>query len=334
MKNALRKLALTIAATITIGTANAQNGFIFSKSTQAYTKLSGTTTSLTKGKPWTSDSTFEAPLGFNFNMGGTVLNKVTISAGNYVGFGQGTKQSGFVLAGTGLMDRSILLGSARASHIRYQTTGTAPGRIFKLEVENAGFEDEYVENGELKDSISMQLWLYEGSNVAEFRYGNSAVNYFSTYFGAQMMCGFLKNMDTATLTLEKFYLAHGTPSTASLDSTTTFLGTKGLNAVPPSGTVFRFALKGSGANGITKVAAGTLAEVYPTQCAGTLFISNTKSAALNYTVSDMWGRIIANGIAANGKSAVDVSRAAAGVYSVRLFDERSGTFEAQQFTKL
>lgn len=332
MKNIIHATVIAIAS-ISVQVANAQNSFSFSNTNQAYTRLSGAT-SLTMGQPWTSDSSYEAPIGFNFKMNGATISKVAVSAGNFVGASQGAAQSGFILAGTGLMDRSILLGPARKSDIRYQTTGNAGNRIFKLEVYNAGFEDEYSNYGELKDSISIQLWLYEGSNAAEFRYGPSMVNYFGDYFGPQMMCGFLKNMDTATLTFDKFYVVHGTPTSATLDSTTSFPGTKGLNAIPSNGTVFRFTPKGSSATGIGKTPQGELASVYPTKCNGTLFVSHSNAKPLNYTITDMTGRVVASGAAAVGKSAIDLSAVAPGAYAIRLVNDEANTYEAQQFIKL
>jgi hypothetical protein len=333
MKNIIRNTFLALTTSLLAFGASAQSGFSFSKSNQTYTKLSGAT-SLTKGNPWTVDSSYIAPLGFNFKMNGTTVDKVYLSGGNFVSSSKGAVQSGFILAGTGLMDRGILLGTARSSDIRYLTSGTAGSRIFKLEIYNAGFEDEFLNNGELKDSISIQLWLYEGSNVAEFRYGSSAVNNFSDYFGPQMMCGYMKNMDTVNVTFEKFYVVNGTAASPTLDSTTVFPGTKGLSAVPANGTVFRFAPKGNSTTGITRLSAGVLANVFPTQCTGTLNVSHSNQKPLSYSIVDMAGQEIAHGYAPTGSSTIDVSAIAAGTYVIRLMNEEANTYEGQKFVKL
>jgi hypothetical protein len=333
MKQFLLSIAIAIAATLSTYAAHAQKGFTLSKTSQTYTKLSGAI-SLTKGLPWTSDSSYEAPIGFSFNMNGTPVSKLKVNGANFIGISQGTKQTCFLPLSAGLMDRSILLGPARTSDIRYQTTGTAGSRIFKLEILNAGFEDEYLNNGELKDSISYQVWLYEGSNVAEFRYGSSMVNNFSDYFGPQMMCGFMQNMDTATLKFDKFYVVHGSPASPTLDSTTIIPGTKGLNAVPADGTVFRFTPKGNTATGIKNVSAGELADVFPTQCNGILFISHNRAKPLSYMITDMSGRMVSNGTAPAGKTTIDLSGAAAGTYTIRLLNAEADTYEVQQLVRL
>jgi hypothetical protein len=333
MKNLLLSTAIAVAATLSTNAADAQNGFTFSKASQTYTRLSGAT-SLTKGQPWTSDSTYEAPIGFSFKMNGTPITKVMINGGNFIGTAQGAKQTCFLPLGAALMDRGILLGTARSSDIRYQTTGTTGSRIFKLEVANAGFEDEYFNNGELKDSISFQVWFYEGSNATEFRYGTSMVNYFSDYFGPQMTCGFMQNMDTTTMKFDKFYVVNGSSASPTLDSTTTIPGTKGLNAVPADGTVFRFVPKSTSATGVNHVSAGELAEVFPTQCNGTLFIRHSNPKPLSYLITDMSGRIVSNGTVPTGKSAVDLSGAAAGTYTIRLLNAEADTYEVQQLVRL
>src|ERR1043165_1138189 len=105
MRHFLLATAIALIATLSTQPAMAQNGFIFSKSPQTYAKLSGAT-SLTQGRQWTSDSTYQAPIGFSFKMDGTTINAVTIGGGSFIGITQGTKQSGFLMLSTGLMDRS------------------------------------------------------------------------------------------------------------------------------------------------------------------------------------------------------------------------------------
>lgn len=334
MKNILLAAALSISALATgNNNASAQAGFTFTKLTQPYTPLTGAT-SLTKGALWTSDSTFTAPIGFNFQMEGTTINKVFLAAGNFAASTRRTaKESGFIMLGAGLMDRGQNWQTSR-SDIRYQTTGNAGSRVFKLEVFNAGFEDEYHNNGELKDSISMQLWLFEGTNVAEFHYGSSMVSNFNDYFGGLMRCGYIRNVDTATVAVEKFYVVNGNATVATLDSTTSFMSVKGLTSVPTSGTVFRFAPKGNKTTGVEQVSAGTLAKVYPTQCTGTLQIEHNNTQPLSYSIISMTGQIVAHGTVNRGTNVIDIARLSSGTYTISIVDESSRTYEGQKIIKL
>jgi hypothetical protein len=330
MKNIFLSAALFLAAILATGSASAQ--FTFTKLNQPYTHLTGAT-SLSKNSLWTSDTVFTAPIGFNFKMAGATIDKFYLGAANFASPSKNSAiQSGFIMLGTGLMDRGQNFMQAR-SDIRYLTTGTPGARIFKLEVYNAGFEDEWLNYGELKDSVSYQLWLYEGSNVAEFRYGNSRVSEFNEYFGPKMMCGYMKNMDTATITFDRFWVASGNPATATLDSMSSFMNVKGLSSFPTSGTVFRFAPKGNSSTGIGQLAPGSLARVYPTQSSGTVNVEHRVNGTLTYAITSTLGQVVSKGSLAAGSTTIDLSSMPAGAYFIRIADEASNTYEGQKIIK-
>ena len=263
-------------------------------------------------------------------MAGTAISTILTTGGNTVSASRTAVQSGFSLLCTGLMDRGRNAGIAK-SDIRYATAGTAGSRIFKLEVYNAGFEVEFFDNGELKDSISFQMWLYEGSDIVELRYGSSMVSNFSKYFFPKMAVGYVKNMDTNTGNFEKFYLLNGTAAAPVLDSITSF-SNKGLSTIPVSGTVYRFTPKGK-ASGIVQVAAGTLAKVYPTQCSNQVTIERTGTAPLSYIIISSNGQLAAQGTAGGSRTAVDLSGMTAGSYFIKLVDGNQAC-EIQQIIKL
>src|SRR6186713_3279288 len=106
----MKKFLLTalVATAAFINHAAAQFAYNFSKTTQAYAPLTSAT-SVNKGAIWNSDTVFTVPLGFNFKMDGTTTSKIYLSAGNYITSSNNTaKQSGFFLAGTGLIDRGTI----------------------------------------------------------------------------------------------------------------------------------------------------------------------------------------------------------------------------------
>lgn len=332
MKKIFLAAAFTIAAAASACMASAQTPYTLATRAEAYVPLTGAT-SLSKGSLWTADSMFTANIGFSFKMAGVPTTKVHMIGGTSAVAALTAVQSGFILMGASLMDRGQMQGVSK-SDIRYATSGTTGNRIFKIEVKNAGFEDELDTYGELKDSISMQLWLYEAGNVVEFHYGPSMISHFSDYFPLKMLAGYLKNMDTSTATFEKLYLLNGAPTTAKLDSITNFSSAKGLNAVPPSGTVYRFTPKSSTTTGISQVAAGTLAVVYPTQFKNQLIIEQHGARVLDYTITGMTGQILSQGRLSTGNATLDVSALAAGTYILRLCDFENGMYEGQKIMKL
>ena len=299
MKKTLLRLAFAIAAVIGTHPAFAQFGYRFAKLQQTYAPLTSTT-SLSKGALWNSDSVYAVPLGFSFKLAGNAVSKIYLIAGNYISATpDAARQSGFIMLGTALTDRGQNIMSSK-SDIRYTTSGSAGSRIFKLEIFNAGFDDEYFKYGELKDSISLQVWLYEGTNVLEYHYGPSRVSNFSDYFfGGLMRCGYVKNMDTVTGQIEKFYLVHETAAATSIDSIRSFTEFKGLPRVPGAGSVFRFT-PASNPTGIGQLARGTLARVYPTQCSGNLSIANGGSEPVNYAIINTSGQIVLQGVVRTG----------------------------------
>ncbi|MBM3918288.1 MAG: T9SS type A sorting domain-containing protein [Sphingomonadales bacterium] len=67
--------------------------------------------------------------------------------------------------------------STMLSPISYKTEGSAGSRIFKLEWKEAGsfYEVDSLGSTNAEMYISLQMWLFEGSNRIEFRYGNSLI---------------------------------------------------------------------------------------------------------------------------------------------------------------
>lgn len=332
MKKTLIIAMLAFVAVFAATQAFAQFNYNFSRLTQTYTPLTAAT-SVNKGRLWSADTVFNIPIGFNFKLAGNSINSFSFSSGNYITGPRNTvKQSGFMMLGTGLMDRGYTFSSSK-SDIRYLTTGTAPNRVFKLEIANAGFEDEYLNNGELKDSISLQVWMYEGSNIMEFRYGSSMVSDFNDYFGGFMRSGFIRNVDTATGVFEKYYVLNEKAGATVVDSMATLFDSKGLGSVPASGTVFRFTPK-SGTTAVQDLPEGSLAQVYPTQFNDVLTIEQNNAASLSYTILNINGQMIAQGTADRGKTSVDLSSAVSGTYLIRLVDAANNRCETRKLIRL
>jgi hypothetical protein len=308
----------------------AQFKYTVKSSTSAYTPLAGAT-SLNAGKLWDGSTTFVLPLGFNFNLNGVTTQKLYVT-GSIIYTGRAAKQSGLVTLNTTFIDRGTIQGASR-SQVRYNVSGAAGFRIFKLEYLNAGFEEEFDQNNEQKDSINMQVWFHEGSNAVEYRYGSSIVSYFQEYFGDRILSGYIKNVDTLTGDFDKFYLLNGTATAPVLDSMTTFDPSKGLRSVPVAGTVFRFAPKGN-ATAVERIAAGSLASVFPTRCQNGVQVRNTSSATLRAAIYSLDGRLMIQADAQPGDTGIDLSTVPTGQYVVRITNADRGLCETQRIEKL
>lgn len=329
----MKHIFLTAAvafATLQSTPAKAQFPYNLSVQTgQTYAPLSGAV-SLTNNTLWTADDHFAAPIGFNCNLGGTVNDTLYLAAGNFATPQLAAVMSGFSVMGTGLMDRGNTT-TIPSSDIRYLTTGTQGNRIFKLEVSNAGFEAEFSNSGELKDSVSFQIWLYESNNAVEFRYGPSTVSNFQDYFGTHMFAGFIKNIDTAQGTFDKFFVLNGSTTAPTIDSLNSIMDAKGFTSVPDSGVVYKFTPKGA-STGIRQVTPGTVAAVYPTVCSQFITVKPAGKQAVYATVTNNTGQCVIKTRVHGGPATVDLSGMAPGSYFVRLSDD-AGAYEVHHIVK-
>lgn len=332
MKKVLLSLATMIAVPLF---ALAQFNYNFSVNNQAYQPLSTGSTSLNGTNTW-DEPVYKVALPFSFKFNGKTINHFNFLYGNNVADDTVATQlrDAFVLFDADVFDRDTTF-TASQSPIRYAVTGTAPNRIFKAEVWRAAFYWEYDLYSTLKDSLCYQVWLYETSNVVEFRYGPSSISHQSDYFelNGTPLVGFLKGVDYATgAQFQKFYMLKGNPANPGLDSTTTTAGLQGLSAYPSNGTVYRFTPKGS-STGVGQDASLAAMKVYPTYCNDLLHIENTAGTGLQYRVINITGSGTAlNGSLDKGHNSIDVHMLPQGTYLLQL-QGREGQ-ATQRFVKL
>jgi hypothetical protein len=117
-----------------------------------------------------------------------------------------------------------------SSFIAQTTEGNSPNRIFKIEWGNLGFLYDTLGF----DSVSYQVWFYEGSGIIEYHYGPSSVNNPFSWDGEVGPYVYLVDYDG-----ENTYGLKGNPTAPT--SYNSFLSGAGpLTAVPPANSVFRF----------------------------------------------------------------------------------------------
>lgn len=322
----MKKTVLALSMLLSAAFVHAQKmgGYTFSYATgQPYTPLTGGT-NLTAGLVW-DDENVAIPVGFSFKIGDSVRNNFIISNHTITNAFPSTDTQGvadaFVPISADLVDRGHISGVPQ-SPIRYELTGTAPSRIFKVEVWNAGFLEEEDSYSTLNDSVNLQVWIYESTNVIEVRYGTSQVSHGMDYFvfDEGPVVGYAKRFDPATLKLDNLYYLVGNPAAPTIDSNDDPVSSvlTPLNTMPNAGTVYRFTPLTTSIGDHAGFARNI--SVYPSPATDMLFLSNSQPLTGKYTIVSVTG-IATNiqGSFGQGKNGIDVSSLATGMYFVQVF---------------
>lgn len=266
---------------------------------------------------------FKVPLGFSANIGEKSISHFAFFAG--YGFGLGSDTVGIINAffsfgATAMVDRGFISGTPK-SFLRYLIAGIEPNRIFKFEAYNIGFYDEIFYNSSLNDSINIQIWLYEGSNIVELRFGNSKITFPADYFlfGKSTLVHYLNDYNLKWGGILKGYSLIGNPSSPNLDSATSVSGiTTGLDLYPASGTVYRFIPKTVAAS-IGESTIATKFQVYPTFTTDNITVLSTHNAATTARIIDQNGRLVSFiEHIEKGTNTIDVSHFASGNYVLEM----------------
>jgi len=315
----MKKNLLLLSAALML-TISAMAQFPYTVTTltgQTYTPLTGAT-SFNGNTIWYGQENYLVTMPFTFKYGSIATTNFGLF--NETGFASDTANvvSLFTTIYTALADRGAL-GSTSLSPLRYTVTGTAPNRIFKAEVFNAGFIYEYQTYQTLNDSVDMQIWLYETSNVVEYRFGPSKVTHPLDYFSANGydIIGFIPNVDLNNGPTGYYYYLTGSSTNPTVDSTSDFNNEPpgGITTYPANGTVYRFAPKTSGIGNVAKTLDGIT--VYPSMAHGTVYVQNNSSLETTYQVLAANGAMVAGGTLVRGTNGIDISALAAGMYLVK-----------------
>ena len=324
---------IIIAATTTLialtNTLKAQMPYNFAASKSAYQPLT-TGTKLNDTTTW-DDEVYKLAIPFPFKLNNKTITHFYIQGGEIAMSDTAGAADAIPFMNADIIDRGVAdTVPVSKSPIRYKVDGNAGSRILKLEIANAGFADEFNSDTTTDDFFNLQIWVYEGSNVFEMRYGANSIADFNTYFPVLgMMTGFAKGLDMNQGAFDKIYILSGDPASPDIDSMTTTSFTYGLSSFPDSGTVYRFTPKP------TSIADKPYVQemkLYPTRCSDVLMVENPNKINSTYRVLSLAGSIMRYGDIDAGINKIDVSNLPSGMYLVR-FDYNAG-FETQKFLKM
>jgi hypothetical protein len=296
-------LSLLVFAAFQIS-AFAQN-YSFSQTTTTYTDLVSPTV-LTGNVVW-DDSSFVIPIGFPFQFGGASNTNVEIDANGVLLFMGPTTAAAIVGFDADFVDRGT---TTSVSPISYQLSGTAGSRIFKVQWKNVGFFD-----GVPADFANLQIWMYEGSNKIEVRFGTSALASPSTIFSPATgpASGLATSIDFLNQSLSGIFL-QGNPAAATATTVTSTSSFPSLSATPANGTLYVYTVS---ALGLSKRENQVQISVYPNPVADVLQIEGLAANAGNVTIKiyDALGKVV-----------LTEEKAAAAVIPVNVKDLTKGSY--------
>jgi hypothetical protein len=288
--------------------------YTFTKSSNTYSDLTGSI-SISANDYW-DDPDYKVPVGFTFQLFNQNVDTLYF-AGNSGGilFGKDdASPTSLIPYGADLEDRGYIVEVA-ASPISYKLEGSVGSRVLKVEWKNAGFYWEDNELGTLNDYVNFQLWLYEGSNKIEMRYGPSSISNASIVFDTETgpSVGLSNQNET-----ESYYLS-GSPSNPSVTSDN---GIK-LIGTPPNGTVYTFNKLISST--FTTKAEPLNVQVYPNPIneVAVFKINHYKPNNATLNIIDVLGKTVKSiGDIQGAEVRVDCASLAGGIYFYELIDHK------------
>ncbi len=221
--------------------AFSQDAYIFSTFTDPYTQFSDGISVVDEG--WL-DPQFNLPLGFDFSTI-NVTSDTLVSAhvgGTYSIFNEDQSAGAIFGVVEYFMDGSYI-NADQPSTITYKITGPEGSRICKVQLTDCAFLYEILSSDpSAQNRMSYQIWLYEGSNAVEIRFGPSQISNPQLVFEGRdgPLIVFLSGMSNFNIVLAEYgtYL-EGDPQNPVLSEINLDLS-PGLDAMPESGRVYRF----------------------------------------------------------------------------------------------
>lgn len=327
----MKKVWIGLLSLLVTGTASAQNSpkkskikalfstentanlaYTFTAETAAYTPLTGTT-SINNNAPW-DDPTFTFPMPFVMRIQGQLIDTLMLDGlgGSLVGLSNGNPIFGVMSPfETDLIDRGYD-STISLSPLSYKVDGAAGNRILKIEWKEVGSYGEYSNSGGILNMfISFQAWVYEGSNIIEYRYGPNTITDLATFYEG----------DPGPLVGTA--LTDGNASVvANLISGTVANPTFGLSLLPlfgtpANGTLYRLTPIGS-SSWVNENQLGTLLKAWPNPVTDVLTVELKNEQQALIALYNLQGQKVKQQLLTESRSSLDFSDLPAGAYLIRM----------------
>lgn len=330
MKNFFTKTTLVLFSLFIFSNSHAQTfPYFLEVETGTYTDLEEATELTSVGDLW-DDPGYNIPIGFDFDFyGGTYDNTQIIGLGSWIAFQDpytGDSINFLIPYFDDLADIENI-NSANQSTISYTTEGASGEQILKIQWKDCGFFEEiFGVNGTANNTLDFQLWLFEGTNNIEFRFGPSMLPDAATIhdYGSPVI-GIMEGFSSNTDLFERLWHLRGDVATPTMDtsdiSALYSYSVPGLDSDPENGRIYRFATIP------TSIKAPTQSlelNVYPTVITDEFFVEVSEEILNEKTqisVVNNLGQVVYNSTITNTKERLDASNFPAGIYYIRISNE-------------
>ena len=319
-KTKIMKTKITLIITLFISLlTNAQPFYTFNKLSNTYADLVNPL-SINNNKPWQKHNVNNAlywdyTLPFNFNINGINYKFIMFDGANISLLSMSASEVELYGTGIHIADKSAANATTSVSPIGYKVDGSAGNRIFKMQFKNAGSSVERNFYSGNTYYLNVQIWLYEGSNVIEYRIGDhnlSTYNYPNdepyTNFG------FGGEPSSGSFVCMLYNDAQNPLMGEYTDSSQVTLDNYGFTGYPANGTVLRFSPAANA--GINDNLFDTV-KVYPNPTADFLFFDRLTEIK-QYTIYNISGKIVKKGKISEEYNKINVSEIPAAVYLLQI----------------
>jgi len=284
--------------------------YTFELSSDSYTTYdTSKMISISGGVVWAEDTIFTIPIGFRFRFLDHDLTELHL---NQVNLFMPQRNYFIVPFGSFLIEdrannhlKNAQPDTVSESPISYfvdSSLGTG-SRILKIQWNNADF---FFDSTKVL-YLNLQIWLYEGSNNIEIRYGKSNVN---LKLSQVFSCGPLVGLAKLDTNVEQYEFDLDGNPLAPIIKTLQDTGKRCLSGVPPEGTIYRFLFHDS-----AKVNGPPVFSIYPVPTQGKLYFKLIETGLTYVTINDMLGRPVVDHIKLQENN-LDISDLRNGMYYV------------------
>lgn len=281
---------------------HAQN-YTFSNLTGTYADLTGTT-SLNEDEIW-DDPEYTLLLPFAFTVNGNTSNILSVIDGTLFQTATLTTFQGLAVLNADLEDRGSN-GETSLSPISFKTDGIAGSRIVKVEFKNCGAFSDFGKTM----FVNFQIWLYEGSNIIEYRYGPSSITNTSIFYDDQTgpLVG-ISGLDMDDVLIDTHFLT-GSANNPTLSTDTSYVY---LTGTPDADRIFRFTPTGLNTTDLPKINVA----LYPNPFKDFVAIEGLQDS-YNYAIFDVNGKLVHSSENNLPTDQIDTKAITAGIYLLKI----------------